>query len=155
MGGTRYSIPREEWYVRSAEDGKCVIKIMHSPVKDKWALGLNFMTSYYTVFDYENQRVGLALSKKAGRAHSTKFTKWAFAGEAKQKLMNLASAVHENLNPFEVSFRFYWGMVALSFVSAIGVVLGKRVKMTPEEEKIKAVEVSESEIQDNTEVAEM
>ena len=70
MGGTRYTIPRDEWYVRNAEHNKCVIKIMHSPVKVKWALGLNFMTSYYTVFDYKNQRVGLADSKKKGRAHS-------------------------------------------------------------------------------------
>ena len=54
MDGTRYMIPRDEWYVREPDSGMCIIKIMNSPVKHDWSLGLNFLTTYYTVFDYEN-----------------------------------------------------------------------------------------------------
>ena len=40
--------------------------------------------------------------------------------------MDLATSVHENLNPVGVSFNFYWGMVAISFLSAVGVVAASK-----------------------------
>ena len=141
--GKTYIIPRDEWYVRSPEHGKCVIKIMHNPYKTIWQLGLNFMTTYYTVFDIGNKRLGFAESIKNGFAHSEKFREWAFATEAKTKLMNLLVSIHENLNPINVTFETYWEMVALSFLTTVAVISAKR--KTSRKQENKAIEVSNEE----------
>lgn len=33
---------------------------MHAPGRTMWILGLNFFINYYTVFDYENRKIGFA-----------------------------------------------------------------------------------------------
>jgi hypothetical protein len=60
--GDEYVMPRDMWYER--KDGTCVVKFMHAPGRDEWILGVNFFQQYYSVMDYENQRIGFAPSKK-------------------------------------------------------------------------------------------
>lgn len=76
IGSETYSIPRDKWFERSAN--QCVIKFMHGPHKDYWILGLNFFENYYTVFDYENMQIGFADSINMGKKLSpNSFINWA------------------------------------------------------------------------------
>jgi hypothetical protein len=146
MDGTRYMIPRDEWYVREPDSGMCVIKIMNSPVKHDWSLGLNFLTTYYTVFDYENQRIGFAESIKNGRSHSKTFSKWAMG--SRKQLMNLASTLHQNLDPLDLEFEVFWGAIGFSFLTALGAGYYLSKKRTGSSGQKQAKEVSESEFRD-------
>ena len=56
-----YTLPRES-YVRRHKNGLYSVNIMSG---NSWILGLNFFSNYYTVFDMENQRIGLGLSRNA------------------------------------------------------------------------------------------
>lgn len=60
IGNDDYMISRENWFERVGN--QCTIKFMHSPHEEQWILGLNFFHSYYTVFDYENMRIGITPS---------------------------------------------------------------------------------------------
>mmetsp|Transcript_3416 Transcript_3416/g.5780 ORF Transcript_3416/g.5780 Transcript_3416/m.5780 type:complete len:167 (-) Transcript_3416:63-563(-) len=85
-----YVIQRDQWFERSGD--KCVIKFMHGPHKDYWILGLNFFNNYYTVFDYQNKKIGFAKSKFFGTTPSSSFIKWATSGHPKvqfPKMLNL------------------------------------------------------------------
>ena len=66
INGDDYLIPRDSWFERVASSQKCVVKFMHGPGKEYWILGLNFFSSYYTVFDYENSSIGFAKSTMYG-----------------------------------------------------------------------------------------
>lgn len=59
---------------------------MHAPGRKTWILGLNFFTNYYSVFDYENKRIGFAESKIAYGQPSKSFMKWVMQTEAAFKL---------------------------------------------------------------------
>jgi hypothetical protein len=63
---------------------------MHGPHKDYWILGLNFFENYYTVFDYENQQIGFAVSINQGKKASATndFASWATGSDS--TLMNLS-----------------------------------------------------------------
>lgn len=74
IGGHPYKINRDQWFERS--DDLCVIKFMHAPGRNTWILGLNFFTNYYTVFDYENLRIGFADSILMGSPPSASFMRW-------------------------------------------------------------------------------
>jgi len=74
---------------------------MHGPAKDFWILGLNFFTNYYTVFDYENNRIGFAESILMGTKQSSSFINWATGKRNKvalgsAELLNLITAPTEN-----------------------------------------------------------
>lgn len=84
IGGHQYKINRDQWFER-AED-TCVIKFMHAPGRNMWILGLNFFTNYYTVFDYENMKIGFAESILAGGKPSRSFMRWVMQTEAAHKL---------------------------------------------------------------------
>ena len=90
IDGSTYVIPRDMWYERSDKTGECVIKFMHAPGRTQWILGLNFFTNYYTVFDYENYRIGFSKSVNWMKPQSKSFIEWATSGSS---LMNLASSV--------------------------------------------------------------
>jgi hypothetical protein len=62
---------------------------MHGPHKDFWILGINFFNNYYTVFDYENMRIGFAKSKNFGTKTSSSFIKWATSGSSLQNLATM------------------------------------------------------------------
>jgi hypothetical protein len=79
INGVEYKIPREQWYERNEEHSMCVIKFMHGPGKDAWILGVNFFMNYYTVFDYENKKIGFAPSIKYGHAQGKTFINWVFS----------------------------------------------------------------------------
>ena len=67
INGEEYILPKENYIYRSKKPGKdaiCGIMILEGG-KDTWILGLNFFPNYYTVFDQENQRIGLGVSKNA------------------------------------------------------------------------------------------
>jgi hypothetical protein len=74
--GKIYTINRDQWFERSADSSKCVIKFMHNPSKEFMILGLNFFTNYYTVFDYENLRIGFAPSITQFAPPSRTFMEW-------------------------------------------------------------------------------
>lgn len=84
IGGKPYKINRDQWFERSGET--CVIKFMHAPGRKMWILGLNFFTNYYTVFDYENKRIGFAESILAGGQPAKSFMRWVMQTEAAYKL---------------------------------------------------------------------
>lgn len=97
IGGKTYSIPRDKWFERSGN--QCVIKFMHGPHKDYWILGLNFFENYYTVFDYEQMRIGFADSINKGKSAGSSFINWA-VGKSESKvpypqLMNLMMQTEE------------------------------------------------------------
>lgn len=71
LNGYEMVIPRDMWFEKGGD--KCVIKFMHSPYKTMWTLGLNFFNNYYTVFDYEQQRIGFAKSVNFGIVKSDSF----------------------------------------------------------------------------------
>jgi len=85
IDGKEYLITRDQWYERGST-GKCAIKFMHGPGMGFWILGVNFFTNYYSVFDYENMRIGFAESVKFGNAQSKTFIRWAFSGTFLQNL---------------------------------------------------------------------
>ena len=66
INGDDFVIPRDSWFERQNSKGVCHIKFMHGPAHNSWILGLNFFNSYYTVFDYEQKRLGFAKSKMYG-----------------------------------------------------------------------------------------
>jgi hypothetical protein len=73
-------MPRDMWYERKGD--KCIVKFMHAPGRDEWILGVNFFQNYYSVMDYENQRIGFAPSRNFGKPGSRKFIDWALQGLA-------------------------------------------------------------------------
>lgn len=70
-------MPRDMWYER--KDGVCVVKFMHAPHRREWILGVNFFQNYYSVMDYENQRIGFAPSINFGKPGSRSFIRWALS----------------------------------------------------------------------------
>ena len=73
---------------------------MHGDNKRYWILGLNFFTNYYTVFDYENNKIGFVDSKVQDDKDET-FLNWAASHHsrkhkkkaAKTTLLNLAQEI--------------------------------------------------------------
>jgi hypothetical protein len=76
------------WYER--KDGTCVVKFMHHPGRNEWILGVNFFQNYYSVMDYENQRIGFAPSINFGKPGSRSFINWALGF---MDMMNLKATV--------------------------------------------------------------
>ena len=66
MSGHNYFIPREE-YLGPRQFTQCQILISNGDVigSNTWLLGIEFMENYYMVFDNENYRVGMGVSKVA------------------------------------------------------------------------------------------
>jgi hypothetical protein len=66
IDGNDYTLEGKEYIIDSG--GVCLFAIMGMDFPRRlgpmWILGDVFMRKYYTVFDYENERVGLALAKK-------------------------------------------------------------------------------------------
>jgi len=63
LNGTEYTVPGSKVVLQSA--GMCIFAMMGIDFPSpgpKWILGDVFMRQYYTIFDYEEARVGIALS---------------------------------------------------------------------------------------------
>lgn len=60
VNNTAYFIPKKSYVACNFYN--CTLRILVYPGIDMFILGLNFLQNYYTVFDYENKRVGFALS---------------------------------------------------------------------------------------------
>jgi hypothetical protein len=60
INGKTFSVPGKDLVIQSA--GTCLFAMMAMdiPTGPKWILGDVFMRKYYTIFDYENKRVGFA-----------------------------------------------------------------------------------------------
>jgi hypothetical protein len=60
LAGKQYTIPASEYIINSG--GACLLGFVGIDVPNHplWIMGDIFMRTYYTVFDYENQRVGFA-----------------------------------------------------------------------------------------------
>lgn len=65
MNGKTFTVPGKDLVIESS--GMCVFAMMGMDIPDKdgesmpkWILGDVFMRKYYTIFDYAQQRVGLA-----------------------------------------------------------------------------------------------
>jgi len=43
--------------------------------------------------------------------------------------------MHENMNPLDVSFNFYWGAIALSFITGLGYYIAKEQESKDEKKK--------------------
>jgi len=63
IGGETFAVPGKELVIEAA--GTCLFALMAMdlPAGPAWILGDVFMRQYYTIFDYGNQRVGLAQPK--------------------------------------------------------------------------------------------
>ena len=60
---TRYEIPAQS-YIMPQSNEECIVEL-HKMDEEYWNIyifGLTFMENYYSVYDMENNRVGLALS---------------------------------------------------------------------------------------------
>ena len=102
INGDEYLIPRESWFERVASSQKCVVKFMHGPGQDYWILGLNFFSSYYTVFDYENMQIGFAKSTMYGHPVPLGFIQETAAqglSQLRQIITNFGQLEFENITP--------------------------------------------------------
>eukprot|EP00347_Sterkiella_histriomuscorum_P000125 403377076 len=67
----QYSIYKENYVMRYSD--KCIFKIMSMDfprISRFWIMGLNFLHTYYTVFDQEQSRIGFAVSKNSNMENS-------------------------------------------------------------------------------------
>ena len=60
INGEAWKVPGKDLVIQSG--GTCLFAMMGMdiPTGPKWILGDVFMRKFYTVFDYENERVGFA-----------------------------------------------------------------------------------------------
>lgn len=114
IGGRHYRINRDQWFERAAEENLCVIKFMHAPGRDQWIFGLNFFTNYYTVFDYENNRLGFAESVIAGAPQSVSFMRWILQVEKVSSMTGITkmSSSGEQVGPALDSWEVYAKVIA-------------------------------------------
>ena len=121
IGAEEYVIPRNQWFERSGN--QCIVKFMHAPHRNFWILGLNFFNNYYTVFDYENLKIGFAKSKNFGTQTSSSFISWATgkAKKTKEQIMNedyLMNLIRQNSNDSSMDY-ILGGTVVGALVGAI------------------------------------
>ena len=63
INGTNYYMPWESYVM--CEGWYCYIMILTHDTIGSYILGLNFLSNYYTIFDQENSRIGMAVSANA------------------------------------------------------------------------------------------
>lgn len=98
--GKEYRVPRESLYMQDESfEGWVIVEISFIEGWEEWLFGLTFLENYYSVYDMEKSRIGLAASKTSSFVETVDATTTLIATRALSQEQS-STSIHAGLGTF-------------------------------------------------------